>query len=62
MKSYGILVTFFARTFIVITHETHLHQSANNALVYLERHLNGSVPTLMEDLSVLWSKEIYLRV
>ena len=31
-------------------------------LVYLERHLNGSVPTLMEDLSVLWSKEIYLRV
>ena len=62
MKSYGTLVTFFARTSIVITHETHLHQSANNALVYLERHLNGSVPSLMEDLSVLWSKEIYLRV
>ena len=31
-------------------------------LVYLERHLTGSVPTLMEDLSVLRSKEIYLRV
>ena len=31
-------------------------------LVYLERHLNGFVPTVMEDLSVLWSKEIYLRV
>ena len=31
-------------------------------LVYLEQHLNGSVPTLMEDLSVLWSKEIYLGV
>ena len=31
-------------------------------LVYLERHLNGFVPTLMEDLSVLWSKEIYFRV
>ena len=31
-------------------------------LVYLERHLDGFNPTLMEDLSVLWSKEIYLRV
>ena len=31
-------------------------------LVYLERHLNDFVPTLMEDLRVLWSKEIYLRV
>lgn len=30
--------------------------------LYLERHLNVFVPTLMEDLSVLWSKEIYLRV
>ena len=31
-------------------------------LVYLERYLNGFVPTLMEDISVLWAKGIYLRV
>ena len=30
-------------------------------LVYQERHLNGFFPTLMEDLSVLWSKEISLQ-
>ena len=28
----------------------------------LRRHLNGLVPTLMEDLSVLWSEKIYLKV
>ena len=31
-------------------------------LVYLGQHLNGLVPILVEDLSVLWSKETYLRV
>ena len=31
-------------------------------LVYLAQHLNGFVPTLMEDFSMLWSKEIYLGV
>ena len=30
-------------------------------LVYLGRHLNDLVPALGEDLSVLWSKAIYLR-
>ena len=31
-------------------------------LEYLGRHLNGLVPILVEDLSVLWFKAIYLRI
>ena len=48
--------------FDTVDHNVLLSRLHSKFGIRLERHLTGSVPTLMEDLSVLRSKEIYLRV